>query len=107
MRHSLAGQGTNGMVERVNGRIEGVLQSHHFRSGEELETTLLRYAWLYNQQLPQAALGSKTRLQAMKVWHKPNRNCSRNSRTTVRDGTIRIRKSQHMQMMAVHLGNVC
>ena len=34
---------TNGMVERFNGRIEEVLRSHHFRSGEELETTLLRY----------------------------------------------------------------
>ena len=30
----------SGMVERFNGRIEEVLQSHHFRSGEELETTL-------------------------------------------------------------------
>ena len=37
---------TNGMVERFNGRIEEVLQSHHFRSGEELETTLHRYVWL-------------------------------------------------------------
>ena len=35
---------TNGIVERFNGRIEDVLQSHHFRSGEELETTLHRYA---------------------------------------------------------------
>ena len=61
---------TNGMVERFNGRIEEVLQSHHFRSGEELETTLHRYVWLYNQQLPQSALGSKTPLQAMKKWHK-------------------------------------
>ena len=61
---------TNGMVERVNGRIEEVLQSHHFRSGEELGTTLHRYVWLYNQQLPQSALGSKTPLQAMKDWHK-------------------------------------
>ena len=26
--------------------------------------------WLYNQQLPQSALGSKTPLQAMKDWHK-------------------------------------
>jgi len=60
---------TNGMVERFNGRIEGVLQSHHFRSGEELETTLHRYVWLYNQQLPQSALGRKTLLQAMKDWH--------------------------------------
>jgi transposase/transposase InsO family protein len=61
---------TNGMVERFNGRIEEVLQSHHFRSGEELEATLHRYVWLYNQQLPQSALGSKSPLQAMKDWHK-------------------------------------
>ena len=47
-----------------------VLQSHHFRSGEELETTLHRYVWLYNQQLPQSALGSKSPLLAMKDWHK-------------------------------------
>ena len=33
---------TNGMVEWFNGRIEDVLQSHHFRSGEELD----RYVWL-------------------------------------------------------------
>ena len=61
---------TNGMVERFNGRIEEVLQSHHFRSGEQLETTLHRYVWLYNQQLPQSTLGSKTPLQTMKDWHK-------------------------------------
>ena len=60
---------TNDMVERFNGRIEEVLQSHHFRSGEEPETTLHRYVWLYNQQIPQSALGSKTPLQAMKDWH--------------------------------------
>ena len=59
---------TNGMVERFNGRIAEVLQSHHFRSGEELETTLHRYVALYNQQLPQSALGSKTPLQAIKDW---------------------------------------
>lgn len=47
-----------------------VLQSHHFRSGEQLVTTLHRYARLYNQQLPQSALGSKSPLQAMKDWHK-------------------------------------
>jgi transposase InsO family protein len=34
---------TNGMVERFNGRIEEVLQSHNFRSGEKLETTLHCY----------------------------------------------------------------
>ncbi|CUH39447.1 Integrase core domain protein [Jannaschia seosinensis] len=61
---------TNGMVERFNGRSEEVLQSHHFRAGEDLETTLHRYVWLYNQQLPQSALASKAPLQAMKDWHK-------------------------------------
>ena len=61
---------TNGMVERFNGRIEDVLQSHHFRSGEELDATLHRYVLLYNQQLPQSVLGSKTPLQAMKDCHK-------------------------------------
>jgi transposase InsO family protein len=61
---------TNGMVEPFNGRIEEVLQSHHVRSGEDLETTLHRYVWLTNQQVPQSAPGSKSPLQAMKDWHK-------------------------------------
>jgi transposase InsO family protein len=43
----------NGMVERFNGRIEEVLQSHHFRSGEEPEATRHRYVWRCNRQLPQ------------------------------------------------------
>ena len=64
---------TNGMVERFTGRIEEVLQSHHFRSGEELETTLRRYVLLDNQQLPQSALDSKTPLQTMKDWHNRKR----------------------------------
>jgi hypothetical protein len=64
---------TNGMVERFNGRIEEVLQGHHFRSVEDLETTLHRYVWLYNQKLPQSALGSNISLQAMKDCdtHRP------------------------------------
>ena len=58
------------MVERFNGRIEEVLQSNHFRSGEELEATLNRYVWLYNQQLPQSALDSRSPLQAMRDRHE-------------------------------------
>ncbi len=61
---------TNGMVERFNGRVEDVLQSHRFRSGEELEATLSRYVWLYNQELPQSALGGQTPLQAAMDWHR-------------------------------------
>ena len=53
---------TNGMVERFNGRIEEVLQSHHFRSGEELGTTLHRYVWLYNQQASTISLRQQNAL---------------------------------------------
>jgi len=58
------------MVERFDGRIEEVLQGHHFRSGEDPKTTLDRYVRLYNQQLSQSALGGRTPLQAMKDWYK-------------------------------------
>jgi hypothetical protein len=45
---------------------------HHFRSGEELEATLHRYVWLYNQQLPQSALRSRLPLQRLKDWYTLN-----------------------------------
>ena len=57
------------MVERFNGRIADVLRSHRFQSGLDLEQTLLRYVALYNHQLPQSALKSRTPLQAMKDWY--------------------------------------
>lgn len=60
---------TNGMVERFNGRIADVLRSHRFQSGLDLEQTLLRYVALYNHQLPQSALKSRTPIQAMKDWY--------------------------------------
>ena len=63
IQHSLAPPQhpqTNGMAVCFNGRIKDVPQSHHFRSGEELETTLHRSVVLYNQQPPQPALGSRT-----------------------------------------------
>lgn len=61
---------TNGMVERFNGRIEDVLQSHRFRSGEDLEHTILRYVQLYNGQLPQTVLKGRTPIGALKDWHR-------------------------------------
>lgn len=61
---------TNGMVERFNGRIADILKTHHFNSAEDLEQTLLRYVALYNHQLPQSALHSKTPMQTMKQWHQ-------------------------------------
>lgn len=61
---------TNGMVERFNGRIEDVLQSHRFQSGEDLEQTLLRYVHLYNSQLPQSALKGRSPINALKDWQR-------------------------------------
>ena len=65
---------TNGMVERFNGHIAEILRTHHFRSGEELEATLLRYAWLYNHHLPQKALGHISPVQAMNHWQASTPN---------------------------------
>jgi len=59
---------TNGMVERFNGRLAQVLRSHHFNSADDLEKTLHRYVWLYNQHLPQKALNHEAPVQALKRW---------------------------------------
>lgn len=56
---------TNGMVERFNGRISDILATTRFRSREDLQTTLARYATLYNDHLPQRALGHRTPRQAI------------------------------------------
>ena len=61
---------TNGLVERFNGRIEDVLQSHHFHNGEDLEQTILRYVRLYNGQLPQSVLKDRTPVDALKDWQR-------------------------------------
>ena len=65
---------TNGMVERFNGRIAEVLRTPQFRSSrDDLDTTLKRCVWLYNQHLPQKAISHRTPTQTMKDWqaHKP------------------------------------
>ena len=59
---------TNGMVGRFNGRISDVLATNRFDSAQSMEQTLLRYVKLYNAQLPQSALKSKTPHQTIKDW---------------------------------------
>ena len=59
---------TNGMVERFNGRLAQVLRTHHFNSADDLHKTLHRYVWLYNEQLPQKALGHIAPIEALKRW---------------------------------------
>lgn len=61
---------TNGMVERFNGRISDILATTRFRSREDLQTTISRYGKLYNEHLPQHALGHQTPLQAIRAWRE-------------------------------------
>jgi hypothetical protein len=56
------------MVERMNGRIQEVLQQTRFASAEELETTLMRYLAAYNHHIPQRALAHRTPVQAIEEW---------------------------------------
>lgn len=41
------------MVEHFNARIANLLKTHRVVSGEDLQSTLRRDAWLYNHHLPQ------------------------------------------------------
>ena len=61
---------TNGMIERVNGRIADVLTTTRVDSSEHSAETIKRYAQVYNQHIPQKALGHIPPLQAMKDWYK-------------------------------------
>jgi hypothetical protein len=87
------------MVERFTGRIEDVLQSHHFRSEEDLNATMHHYVLLYNQQLPQSVLQSRTPLQAMKDWHKLKPELFKKTPATSRDVTAKPELVQEEQKL--------
>jgi len=59
---------TNGMIERFNGRVAEVVKTTVFHRSQELRDTLLRYVKIYNQQIPQKALGHVPPVQALKKW---------------------------------------
>jgi hypothetical protein len=59
---------TNGRVERMNGRIQDILQQTRFASAKELEVTLMRYLAAYNHHIPQRALAHRTPVQAIEEW---------------------------------------
>ena len=61
---------TNGMVERFNGRIAELLKTTRFRNSKELEEALMRYAHLYNHQIPQRSLGHVAPVEALKRWQR-------------------------------------
>ena len=59
---------TNGMVERFNGRISGLVKQTRFASIAELETTLTLYLKTYNHHIPQRALNHQTPIQSLQKW---------------------------------------
>jgi len=66
------------MIERFNGRIAEVLATTRFDSAERLADTIKRYVKVYNQHIPQKALGHIPPLQAMKNWSQKQPSCSKN-----------------------------
>lgn len=79
---------TNGMIERFNGRISDVLATTRFDSSASLAETLTRYVRIYNQYIPQKALGHIAPIQAMKDWQKKHLNYLKRKYITSRDLTL-------------------
>ena len=48
------------MIERFNGRIAEVLATTRFDSAEHFADTIKRYVKVYNQHIPQKALGTQS-----------------------------------------------
>lgn len=59
---------TNGMVERFNGRLSGLLKDTRLESWAHLESVLKDYLQIYNCHIPQKNLGHLPPIQAMKEW---------------------------------------
>jgi len=58
------------MIERFNGRIADVLRQTRFPTIEALTETLRKYERMYNQRIPQRALGHIAPIRALKNWQK-------------------------------------
>jgi len=59
---------TNGLVERINGRISEWVKQTRFSSATEMEATLRAYCTTNNHQIPQHSLNHLTPIQAIKDW---------------------------------------
>ncbi len=79
---------TNGMVERFNGRIAEVIKTTYFSCSKELEETLLQYVRIYNQHIPQKALGHISPIQSLKIWAKSHPELFNNVTSQPPVGTV-------------------
>jgi hypothetical protein len=88
-------------VEGFNGRIEDVLQSHRFQSGEDLEKTLRRYVQLNNSQLPRPSSRGDPLSTHPRTSNVEGPNCSGSGYTITRDVTHR-RISASIEISPLH-----
>ena len=49
----------NGMVERFNGRVAGILKTISFSSSEQIASVLRNYGRIYDQHIPQKKPGTR------------------------------------------------
>ena len=80
------------MVERFNRCDAKVLATRRYDSAQDLETTLLRYVWIYNHHLPQKALGRRCPMDAMKQWYADKSHLFTELHAMVRDPTINLQE---------------
>jgi len=91
------------MIERFNDRIAEVLATTRFDPAEHFADTIKRYVKVYNQHIPQKALGHSPPLQAksgtlpctnvcvekmMKNWSQKQPHCPKNVPVILRDLTV-------------------
>lgn len=65
---------TNGMVERMNGKItENVLDKIKFESKEEMKSTIFSYIETYNNHIKHSGIGRKTPMETLEMWYNKKR----------------------------------
>ena len=72
------------MIERFNGRIADVLVTTRVDSSEHLATTIQRYVQVYNQHIPQKAVGHIQPLRVARARHGCRARCLSSSMGTLR-----------------------
>ena len=59
---------TKGTIEEFDGQLSELFKTTRFDPSQDLKTTLERYLHIYNQQIPQKALGSRSPIQVLRQW---------------------------------------
>ena len=65
---------TNGMVERMNGKIaENVLDKIKFGNKEEMKKVIFSYINTYNHNIRHSGINRKTPIEALEIWYNKKR----------------------------------